>query len=170
MLAPARVEDGWFEALVIAVNGDMLTLRWRDYPHERTVVRRRTQLALLPPDGALISSNLGWETSPGAPSILNWPSLTMNDIVNVTAIRDLNDQLRQSLAGGVLVMTAGVIALGQAHQQKILEAVAKFDSFDEGNDPYGEHDFGALEVEGERLFFKIDYFDRELTSTFTRPG
>jgi hypothetical protein len=43
-------QDAWFEALVIAFNGDMLTLRWRDYPHEGTVQRRPTQLALLPPD------------------------------------------------------------------------------------------------------------------------
>ena len=25
-------EDGWYEAIVIHVDGDMLTLRWRDYP------------------------------------------------------------------------------------------------------------------------------------------
>jgi len=60
----------------------------------------------------------------------------------------------------MLVMTAGVIALGQEHQLKILDAVARFDRFDEDNDPYGEHDFGAVEVEGERLFFKIDYYDQ----------
>ena len=94
----------------------------------------------------------------------------MNDIVNATAIRDLNDQLRQSLAGGVLVMTAGVIALGHAHQQKILQAVAKFDSFDEGNDPYGEHDMGAFEVEGIRLMFKIDYYDRDLSAHSPDPA
>jgi hypothetical protein len=63
----------------------------------------------------------------------------------------------------VLVMTAGVIALGQLRQLKILDVVARFDSFDEDNDPYGEHDFGALEVEGERLFFKIDYYDQSLS-------
>jgi hypothetical protein len=94
----------------------------------------------------------------------------MNDIVDVTAIRELNDQLRQSLRGGVLVMTAGVIALGQARQLKILEAIAKFDRFDEGNDPYGEHDFGALEVEGERLLFKIDYFDQSLSAHSPDPA
>ena len=79
----------------------------------------------------------------------------MHDVANATAIRNLNDRFRQSFAGGVLVMTAGVIALGQDHQQKILEAVANFDSFDKGNASLGEHDFGAVEGEGERLLWKI---------------
>jgi hypothetical protein len=90
----------------------------------------------------------------------------MNDIIDVTTIRKLNDQFRQSLRGGVLVMTADVIALGQDRQLKILEAVAKF----EDNDPYGEHDFGALEVEGERLFFKIDYYDQDLSAHSPDPA
>jgi hypothetical protein len=94
----------------------------------------------------------------------------MNDIVDVTTIRELNDQFRQSLRGGMLVMTAGVIALGQERQLKILEAVAKFEGFDEGNDPYGEHDFGALEVEGERLFFTLDYYDQDLSAHSPDPA
>jgi hypothetical protein len=82
----------------------------------------------------------------------------------------LNDQLRQTLAGGVLVTTPGVIALGQARQLTLLDAVAKFDTFDESNDPYGEHDFGAVEVEGERLFWKIDYYDRSLSAHSPDPA
>jgi hypothetical protein len=35
---------------------------------------------------------------------------------------------------------------------------------------YGEHDFGALEVEGERLFFKIDYFDQTLSAHSPNPA
>jgi hypothetical protein len=66
----------------------------------------------------------------------------MTEIVDVTTIRELNDRFRQSLRGGMLVMTAGVIALGQERQLKILEAVARFDRFDEDNEPYGEHDLG----------------------------
>jgi hypothetical protein len=30
-------------------------------------------------------------------------------------------------------------------------------------DPYGEHDFGLLEVGGERIMFKVDYYDRTMT-------
>jgi hypothetical protein len=40
----------------------------------------------------------------------------MNDIVDVSKIRELNDQLRHSLRGGMLVMTAGLIALGEERQ------------------------------------------------------
>ncbi len=94
----------------------------------------------------------------------------MNDIADVSRIRVLNDALRRSLTGGVLMMTRGVIALGLTHQLRILEAVAAFDSFDPDNDPYGEHDFGALEVEGERLFWKIEYFDRALTGHSLDPA
>ena len=44
----------------------------------------------------------------------------------------------------------------------ILKAVSEFSDFTPDNDPYGEHDFGALNVEGHRIYFKIDYYDRDL--------
>jgi hypothetical protein len=41
--------NGWFESIVIGENGDAVTLKWRDWPGYPTFVRRRTELALLPP-------------------------------------------------------------------------------------------------------------------------
>lgn len=41
-------------------------------------------------------------------------------------------------------------------------AVEGFSSFTEDNDPHGEHDFGSLSFEGQKIFWKIDYYDREL--------
>src|SRR6185312_275907 len=64
----------------------------------------------------------------------------MTDLVDVSRIRDLNDQLRRSLNGGVLVMTRGIIALGAKRQMEILTAIAAFKDFSPDNDPYGEHD------------------------------
>src|SRR5919107_6050116 len=93
----------------------------------------------------------------------------MDDLVDVSRIRDLNDQLRRSLNGGVLVMTRGIIPLGAKRQMAILTAIAAYDAFDADNDPYGEHDFGALTVEGERILFKIDYLDRGLTGHSPDP-
>ena len=34
-----------------------------------------------------------------------------------------------------------------------------FDDFNADNDPHGELDFGSFELEGEKVFWKIDYYD-----------
>jgi hypothetical protein len=49
VVASQTQEDGWYEAIVVEQNGDMLTLRWRDYPRERRLVRHRLRLGLLYP-------------------------------------------------------------------------------------------------------------------------
>ena len=41
--------EGWYEAIVVEANGDMLTTRWRDYPRERRMVHHRLRLGLLYP-------------------------------------------------------------------------------------------------------------------------
>jgi hypothetical protein len=46
VVAQQSREDGWYEAIVIEINGDMLTLRWRDYPRERRIVRHRLRVGL----------------------------------------------------------------------------------------------------------------------------
>jgi hypothetical protein len=76
-------------------------------------------------------------------------------------VRELNDGLRRYARAGIICVTAGVQAMGQAGVEAALTAVRDFDSFTADNDPYGEHDFGALKVAGERLFWKIDYYDRD---------
>lgn len=48
VLATVGVGDGWWESVVLGLNGEMFTLKWRDFPREPTFVRRRTDLALLP--------------------------------------------------------------------------------------------------------------------------
>jgi hypothetical protein len=78
------------------------------------------------------------------------------------AIRALNDEFRTRLSGGSVMITAGIIALGLQRQLEIIEAVRAFDEFDTGNDPYHEHDFGALDHRGETVFSKIDYYDPAL--------
>ncbi|WP_245002704.1 DUF3768 domain-containing protein [Rhizobium ruizarguesonis] len=41
----------------------------------------------------------------------------------------------------------------------LLMAVVGLDDFNAGNDPYNEHDFGAIEQDGVSYFWKIDYYD-----------
>jgi len=43
------VPDGWWEAVITAVEGDTLTLRYRDYPDQAPFRRRRDQLAIMYP-------------------------------------------------------------------------------------------------------------------------
>ena len=49
VVAQESLEDGWYEAIVMEAHGDMLTLRWRDYPRERRIVRHRHRVGLLYP-------------------------------------------------------------------------------------------------------------------------
>ena len=43
---------------------------------------------------------------------------------------------------------------------RIVKTIAVYDDFCHANDPYEEHDFGSFEVDGHKLFFKIDYLDK----------
>jgi hypothetical protein len=50
VIAQQSPDDGWFEAVVVEASGDMLTLRWRDYPRERRITRNRHAVGLLYPN------------------------------------------------------------------------------------------------------------------------
>jgi hypothetical protein len=78
-------------------------------------------------------------------------------------IRALNDELRQNFAGGIAVMTPGIAALGAEAVARIVKTIAVYDDFCHANDPHEEHDFGAFDADGHRVFFKIDYYDKTLT-------
>lgn len=80
----------------------------------------------------------------------------------IEATRRFNDLLREKGVGGRVVVTSGIAALSAHEVARIRAAVAAFEDFEDGNDPYGEHDLGALTVEGEMILWKIDYYDREM--------
>jgi hypothetical protein len=77
-------------------------------------------------------------------------------------IRQLNDGLRQSLRGGRILITPGVQELGPGAVQVILSAVRSFDAFTGDDDPHDEHDFGSVDIADQRVFWKIDYYDKRL--------
>jgi hypothetical protein len=74
-------------------------------------------------------------------------------------IRSLNDAARRHLTDGRIVFSRGLAALPEAEQADIMERVRTFEDFTPDNDPYGEHDFGVFEHNGEPLVWKIEYFD-----------
>lgn len=85
-------------------------------------------------------------------------------------IRQLNDALRTTLIGGRVVMTSGVQALGEKAVAVALAQLRAFDQFIRDNDPYGEHDFGAFEIDGSKFFFKIDYYNRQMDGGSEDPS
>lgn len=74
-------------------------------------------------------------------------------------IRALNDRFRKTFSGGRVVITDGIVALGPLAAINILQDVRGFSTFTDDNDPHGEHDFGAVEHNGNPVFWKIDYYD-----------
>jgi len=81
------------------------------------------------------------------------------------AIADLNDAFRQRGAGhGRVFLTHGACRLAWkagGTTADIVRAVRSFSDFSKENDPLGEHDFGAFDWEGQKVFWKIDYCSRE---------
>ena len=79
-------------------------------------------------------------------------------------IRALNDQLRRTFspAYGRIVATDGFMSLHMDIQRRLLQAIVLFEDFTPENDPHGEHDCAVIEAEGQRILFKIDYFDRSV--------
>ena len=47
VVAQETLENGWWESIVIDRNGDMLTLRFRDFPKLPKFVRHRNAVALI---------------------------------------------------------------------------------------------------------------------------
>ena len=101
----------------------------------------------------------------------------IDDPASSAKVRELNDKLRQTLTGGTVVMTAGIIALGGDKQAEVIAKVQAFDAFTPDNDPWDEHDMGVIEIEvpgpgfggtvTERVMWKMDYFD--LTRAYLSP-
>ena len=77
----------------------------------------------------------------------------------MTDIKTLNDNFRKTFIGGRVMLTSGIRAKTQDEIAEILEKVRSFDNFTTANDPYGEHDFGSFDYKGQKIFFKIDYYD-----------
>ena len=92
------------------------------------------------------------------------------------AIGRLNDLARMAMGlACTAVATPGFRALPQKDQSRVRELIETFDAFTPDNDPNGERDYGAIYQASdgrwttarpnrarETVFWKIDYFDREL--------
>ena len=91
---------------------------------------------------------------------------------NTANIRALNDEFRKSLGcrggPGKLLLTPGIARREDSFQ--ILLAVQRFADFKSDNDPWEEHDFGSFKVGIHTIFWKIDYYDKDLTAGSPDPS
>ena len=88
--------------------------------------------------------------------------------MSAATIAQLNDLARTSLRDCRLVITQGIVAMDAL--DAIMAAVQSFSDFNERNDPYGEHDFGAVQFAGQTVFWKIDYYDIDLCMASPDPA
>lgn len=79
--------------------------------------------------------------------------------MTIDRIRDLNDRFRRTFEGGGLILSQAASALSGGDIAQLIKLVQQFEAFTSDNDPHGEHDFGAIELDGVRYFWKIDYYD-----------
>ena len=88
----------------------------------------------------------------------------LNGASRLRRLRDLNDAFRQKVPrtgkGHRLNVTSGVAELHHDALRRLLDSVRCFTDFNEGDDPHGEHDFGAIDQDGFRFFWKIDAYDQ----------
>ena len=94
-------------------------------------------------------------------------------------IARLNDLARRAMGiACTVVATVGFRSLSDTDQSCVRELIETFDAFTDDNDPHGERDFGCVyqlgdgrwtterprvrEDERERVFWKLDYYDRDL--------
>ena len=88
----------------------------------------------------------------------------------MTDIKTLNDNFRKTFTGGQVLLTAGINAKPVDEVAYILSRVRDFNKFTPDNDPYGEHDFGSFDYKGDKIFWKIDYYDKNYQYLSENPS
>ena len=84
-----------------------------------------------------------------------------------TDICEDNDLFRKAMLSSSrhrVVLTSGVVGLRERDTDafaELLRRVKTFDDFVEDNDPWIEHDFGRIELDGDVFLWKMDYYDSD---------
>lgn len=97
-----------------------------------------------------------------------------NSKINATkrSVAELNDEFRKGIyfttaasvndGANQYVVTHGCREEFSSHENRmaLMLAIANFSHFSEDNDPWLEHDFGSVTVNNQKIFWKIDYFNK----------
>ena len=87
-------------------------------------------------------------------------------------IAQLNDEMRRKPfgPGRRTVVTRAVNHMGPDLMKRALAAIAAFDTFTSGNNVHRERDYGAFDLDGHNMMFKIDYLDVDGIYASDDPG
>ena len=89
---------------------------------------------------------------------------------NTDKIRQLNDACRASFIGCQIVLTLGIRMKSEKEVAEILERVRTFKDFTPANNPYSENDSASFDYKGERIIWKIDYYDKNYRYMSENPA
>lgn len=93
---------------------------------------------------------------------------TQTDCPDPSVIAAQNDAFRKLACLGVppeqpiqgrMHVTRSLMEAGDGFMAEAVKATGMFDTFAPENDPEGWHDFGAVEIRGETVFWKIDLYE-----------
>jgi hypothetical protein len=62
---------------------------------------------------------------------------------------------------GRMHVTGSLIEAEEGFMAEAVKATGVFDTFEPENDPDGCHDFGAVEIRGQTVFWKIDLYEAD---------
>jgi hypothetical protein len=82
------------------------------------------------------------------------------EIDNRTQQAIINDQFRKNSLRDIY-FTCGAQSIED--REDLIQTVRSFNDFNENNDPYQEHDFGRINWKGDKIFWKIDYYNDTLS-------
>ena len=71
--------------------------------------------------------------------------------------RELNDRLRKFGGHSSFRVSRGLLALGYDHYVRLRQAVIDYDNFSPENDPWGYHDKGFIELDGNSFIWAMHY-------------
>lgn len=60
---------------------------------------------------------------------------------------------------GRMHVTRSLMEAGDGFMAEAVQATGAFDRFEPENDPEGRHDFGAVTIRGETVFWKLDLYE-----------
>ena len=89
---------------------------------------------------------------------------------NTDKIRQLNDSFRRTFIGGDVMLTLGIRMKSEKEVVDILERVRTFKDFTPANNPYSEDDSASFDHNGEKIIWKIDYYDKNYRFLSDNPA